>query len=209
MIRHLFWDFDGTLYDSYPEVLRSFQRALADLQIGGLFAGEELMGWLKLSVFDAATCCGERSGVAVQSITSAFARYHAQDMDFAGYPHLRECLETLHQAGFRHYLYTHRDRRAVDKLKQDGLWPLFSDAVLRTDGFPDKPAPDALLALMKRNGLTPRQCAMIGDRPIDVEAGRKAGMEGVLFDPEGFYADYPVKRRFDDLLALAQDFLKN
>lgn len=209
MIRHLFWDFDGTLYDSYPEVLRSFQRALADLKIGGLFAGEELMGWLKLSVFDAATRCGERAGMDVQQIMKSFSGYHSRDMEFEGYPHLRQCLETLHQAGFRHYLYTHRDGRAVDKLKQDGLWPLFSDRVLRTDGFPDKPAPDALLALMARNGLQPEQCAMIGDRPIDVEAGRNAGMEGVLFDPEGFYANYPVNRRFDDLLALANAFLKN
>ena len=209
MIRHLFWDFDGTLYNSYPEVLRSFQRALKDLQMDGLFTQEELMGWLKLSVYDAALRCGKRAGVEAQTITSAFAPYHSQDMDFDGYPPLRESLEGLHQAGFRHYLYTHRDGRAVEKLKQDGLWNLFSDVVLRTDGFPDKPAPDALLALMKRNGLSPRQCAMIGDRPIDVEAGRNAGMEGVLFDPEGFYADYPVERRFDDLAELARDFLKN
>lgn len=209
MIRHLFWDFDGTLYDSYPEVLRSFQRALNDLQIGRLFPGEELMGWLKLSVYDAALRCAERSGMEAASIMNAFSLYHAKDMDFQGYPHLRECLETLHQAGFHHYLYTHRDGRAVQKLQQDGLWPLFSDAVLRTDGFPDKPAPDALLALMKRNGLSPRQCAMIGDRPIDVEAGQNAGMEGILFDPEGFYEAYPVKRRFDDLAALTRAFLEN
>lgn len=209
MIRHLFWDFDGTLYNSYPEVLRSFQRALKELRIGGLFTQEELMGWLKLSVYDAALRCGKRAGAETQTIISAFSSYHSQDMEFDGYPHLRVCLEGLHQAGFRHYLYTHRDGRAVEKLKQDGLWNLFSDAVLRTDGFPDKPAPDALLALMKRNSLSPRQCAMIGDRPIDVEAGRNAGMEGVLFDPDGFYGDYPVERRFAELTELARDFLKN
>ena len=35
-----------------------------------------------------------------------------------------------------HYLYTHRDRRAVEQLEQDGLWSLFSDGVTSEDGFP-------------------------------------------------------------------------
>ena len=72
---------------------------------------------------------------------------------------------------------------------------LFEDAVLRTDGFPDKPAPDALLALMERNGLKPEECAMVGDRDIDIDAGHNAGMSGVMFDPDGFYAAHPAEIR--------------
>ena len=203
MIRRLFWDFDGTLYNSYPEVLRSFLKALDQLGLHGLVSSENAMHWLKKSVFEAASRCAALAGTDVQLIMAAFAREHAADREFAPYPHLRQCLESLHEAGFSHYLYTHRDHLAIEKLQQDGLWRLFSDAVLRTDGFPDKPSPEALLALMARNGLQPENCAMIGDRPIDVQAGRNAGMEGILFDPEGYYADYPVALRFRDLSQLA------
>ena len=78
-------------------------------------------------------------------------------------------------------------KRDKNQLEQDGLWPLFTDYVTSEDGFPMKPAPDALLALMKRNGLDPSECVMIGDREIDVQSGYNAGMDGILFDPENFY----------------------
>ena len=56
--------------------------------------------------------------------------------------------------------------------------------------FPAKPAPDALLNLMARRSLEPAQCLMLGDRSIDVEAARNAGIAGCLFDPEHFYDDF-------------------
>ena len=40
---------------------------------------------------------------------------------------------------------------------------------------------------------------MIGDRDIDLEAGKNAGMDGALFDPEDFYADYPAALRFHSM----------
>ena len=30
-VRHLFWDFDGTLFDSYPELSGSFMKGLKEL----------------------------------------------------------------------------------------------------------------------------------------------------------------------------------
>ncbi len=207
MIRRLFWDFDGTLYNSYPEVLRSFQKAADDMHLGGLMTTEEQRRLLKVSVFHAASECARRGQADVNRLMAAFARYHAADMNFEGYPGLAQCLQSLHDAGCSHYLYTHRDHAAVDKLKQDGLWRLFADTVLRTDGFPDKPAPDALLAMMARNGLSAAECVMIGDRPIDVQAGWNAGMKGILFDPEGYYDDFQVDRRCKSLPELTEMLL--
>ena len=31
--RHLIWDFDGTLFDTYPRICRAYQKALADAGI--------------------------------------------------------------------------------------------------------------------------------------------------------------------------------
>lgn len=192
-IRHLFWDFDGTLYDTYPQLVRAFSRGLDSLGLGGLLDGESLLKLLKGSVFRGAQWCAEASGVDVQKIMAAYRIYHDMEVIFPPYEGMEDCLRRLHAAGFRHYLYTHRNHTAVDQLKRDGLWELFDDAVLRTDGFPDKPAPDALLALMERNHLSVEECAMVGDRDIDIAAGHNAGMSGVMFDPDGFYADYPVE----------------
>ena len=163
------------------------------LGLGGLLDGESLLKLLKGSVFRGAQWCAEKSGVDVEKIMAAYRIYHDMEIVFPPYEGMEDCLRRLHAAGFRHYLYTHRNHTAVDQLKRDGLWELFDDAVLRTDGFPDKPAPDALLALMERNHLSVEECAMVGDRDIDIAAGHNAGMSGVMFDPDGFYADYPVE----------------
>ena len=71
-----------------------------------------------------------------------------------------------------------------------------SGSVTGADGYPLKPAPDALLAMMTRYGLQAADCVMVGDRDIDLDAGKNAGMAGILFDPDGFYPDYPTPWRY-------------
>ena len=57
------------------------------------------------------------------------------------------------------------------------------------DGFPLKPAPDALNALIKRNGLKKDACLMLGDRDIDIGAGVNAGIGTLLYDDENRYPE--------------------
>lgn len=206
-LRHLFWDFDGTLYDSYPLVTSAFCKTLSELELSECLQAGEALPLLKVSVYHAACRCAERSGVSAERIMTVFRKWHAQERDFTPYTGMKECLIKLHEAGFRHYLYTHRDASAIEQLKLDGLWPLFSDAVLRTDGFADKPAPDALLALVRRNGLAPEECAMIGDRDIDIQAGHNAGMQGILFDPDDFYPQLQAEKRVRTMQQLQAELL--
>ena len=44
---------------------------------------------------------------------------------------------------------------------------------------------------------------MVGDRPIDLNAGANAGMDSILFDPDGHYANTPATFRFTSF----KDFL--
>lgn len=207
MIRHLFWDFDGTLYDSYPQVAGAFWKGLQALGLAEQFDPEWLMKQIKVSVFYTTRQCAEKCGVYAQTIMESYRVFHDKETVFPPYEGLETCLRRLHEAGFRHYLYTHRNHTAIEQLKADGLWELFSDAVTSDDGFATKPAPDALLALMERNRLTPDMCAMVGDRDIDIEAGHNAGMTGVLFDPDGFYAGYPAELTAQSMQELTEKVL--
>lgn len=40
--------------------------------------------------------------------------------------------------------------------------------------------------MISKHGLEPDRAVMVGDRVLDVQAGLNAGMQGALFDPEGF-----------------------
>lgn len=65
-IRHLLWDFDGTLYDSYPNVTRAFLRTLDELGCSGLVTPHEALSLLKVSVFSAAQHCAGMAGLDVR-----------------------------------------------------------------------------------------------------------------------------------------------
>lgn len=192
-VRHLFWDFDGTLFDSYPEIADSFMKGLADLGLSHLLDQDHLMSLIKQYVATAARWCSEHSGVPQETILDAYRFYHNQPHSDPPYDGLADCLKRLHGAGYHHYLYTHSHQSAIDQLKRENLWQYFDDAVLGSDGFPLKPAPDALLSLMERNHLTANACAMIGDRDIDILAGHNAGMKGILFDPDGYFDGFPAE----------------
>ena len=51
------------------------------------------------------------------------------------------------------------------------------DHVQGTDGFPAKPEPDVLHRAMAAMGAEAAECLMVGDSPVDVEAGRRAGIK--------------------------------
>lgn len=184
---HLFWDFDGTLYDTYPQILNAMLHALRDFGLSAV-QPSEVMSWLKHSVYDAACHFASLVGSDPKAIYNRHHQYHRQDERFPPYDGLEQCLKTLRDAGCSHYLYTHRDHLSVVQLERDGLWQYFCDSVTAEDGFPSKPTPDALLYLLAKHQLDPMRCLMIGDRRIDVESALNAGIAGAVFDPDGYYA---------------------
>ena len=205
MIRRLFWDFDGTLYDSYPQILNALKQTLQSYSLP-VPPDEDLLREVKILVSHALNTFG--GGLPQEELMARFQSFHHAIASFPLYEGTAQCLKTLQASGVRHYLYTHRSLTARKQLEQDGLWPLFSDFVTSEDGFPLKPAPDALLALARRNGLDVSECAMIGDREIDVQSGYNAGMSGILFDPENFYPDCRAEKHVRSMKELCEWILE-
>ena len=183
-IRHAFWDFDGTLLDSYLAMVRAFVAAAADY---GIAVTEERA--LRLMKENLRFCCevvGGENGIPAEELIAAFRRHEQGELQ-RGLPPVEgipEVLETLHRRGVKHYVATHRDLQCRALLEKAGLAGYFDGYVTQEDGLPRKPAPDMLLHLMQKHGLDPAECVMIGDRPLDTEAGMNAGVLSVLLDME-------------------------
>ncbi len=188
-IRHVFWDFDGTLLDSYPLMTRALVAAAADYGIA--IAPERALDLMKENLTHALVTLAAENGVEAESLRAAFRRHEAGELEkglppVAGIP---ETLRALQSAGMRHYVATHRDLQCRELLEKAGLLDAFTGFVTAEDKLPRKPAPDMMHHLMRKYHLTPGQCAMVGDRPLDTQSGIAAGMVGVLLDEEGRFPE--------------------
>lgn len=198
-----FWDFDGTLFDTYPLILADFKKALL---AAGLFSEDSVPSYQTLlkqakgTLLDTAVMYagGDRfKGMKLMDVYQAFTDRRTPE-EFIPYRGAEKVLSAIRARGGKSYLYTHRDQSAQSALEHAGLWKYFADAVSKSHHFPRKPAPDALNYLIEKHGLDRACCCMVGDRSIDLDAAKNAGIHTVLFDPEGFYPDYPADNRFTD-----------
>ena len=183
-IRHVFWDFDGTLLDSYPAMVQAFAAGAKDLDIAVTEA--RALTLMKVNLRHCCEVIGGENGVPADALMAVFRRHEQEELKrglppVAGIP---EVLKALHDHGSRHYVATHRDMQCQELLDKAGLAQYFAGYVTAEDGLPRKPAPDMLLCLMQKHGLRPEECLMVGDRPLDTEAGVNAGILSVLLDME-------------------------
>ncbi len=194
--KHFFWDFDGTLFNTYPRVTRAMLKALRDHGIEADY--EEVFKTNKVSLEATALLYAPQYGLEPSSLLDDY-RKHAEEEDDSTmrlFDGAREFLETVVQNGGDNFLYSHRGLSGVEALKRNGILPLFRDCVTHEDGFPSKPAPDALNYLCAKYALDKKECVMLGDRTIDLDAGINAGMSCALLDPDGLCpSDVPTPFR--------------
>ena len=204
------WDYDGTLFDTYDAVTRAYLRGLNALGVDLPFA--ELRWLTKHSLGWAAEQLQARFQVPAADILAAYARFAPQEETMQAmrpYPGTAEALRAVCENGGQNYLYSHRDSRSIDALAHYGLKEYFVDFITKDDHFPRKPAPDALLHLIQKHALVPARGVMVGDRVLDVEAGRNAGMAGALFDPERFcQGQAPTPYQYFSMDALRQALIE-
>lgn len=185
MITEFIWDFDGMLFDTYPHTTAAFCEYLR--RAGIAFDEKEVFAKLKVSI---------REAFAYYNVSSDGVRefYEIEDdLDFlprgVPYENIPEILKFISDSGARNYLYTHRDKVALQYLRMYSLEKLFTDFITAENGFPLKPAPDALMWLADKHSLNKENCLMLGDRVIDCMSGINCGMKALLFDELGMLKD--------------------
>lgn len=191
---HFIFDFDGTLSDSYPAFVKAAKEVA---EVYGVCADEKqiyhlLKKYSTVHLFDTLGF-GENREQAYrkfQTLSNEYLRNEAVAMEGA-----EELLRWIEERGGKSYIYSHSGDVVLANVKKWGLEPYFADYMLGGKQYPRKPAPDTLLALVERATLDLARCVMIGDRDIDVLAGKNAGMDGILIDDEGFYGDLEVTYR--------------
>ena len=201
----LIWDLDGTLLDSYGIIVPSLQETLAEFQID-TEAETLLRRVTETSVSAVIREAAEKTGRSFAEIKDRYSAVSGgRALEIPPMPRARETLEALAAMGALQFVYTHRGSTTAPVLEHLGFQRFFKEVVTSLRGFPRKPSPDALLYLMERYGLDKSRTFYIGDRTLDLDCARNAGIPGVLYAPSGAgTADYVVR----DLMEI-QDIVRD
>lgn len=180
--RYLLWDFDGTLFDTYPPLIRAMQGALATL---GHTVSEAQIGALLADTLDGAidTLSAELA-LDREAFVAEIERIHAgvRPDERPPFPGVIALCERVQAAGGANLLFTHRDRPTLHTLLSwHGAEHLFLDILTTEDGYPRKPDPAGFRALIERNNLPLDEVLAVGDRDLDILAGQAAGIATCLF----------------------------
>lgn len=181
-IRNVIWDVDGTLFDTYPAIARAFRAALGEL--GADDSEERIAHLARESLGHCLAALVADHGLDPARFEAAFGRHYdrVEPADQPLFPGVADVCRRIVEHGGRNVIVTHRGARGTaELLAAANLTPLFADCVTRADGFPRKPDPAAFDAVIERNGLVRGETLAVGDREIDVQAGRAAGVMTCLF----------------------------
>ncbi|MBE6550958.1 MAG: hypothetical protein E7665_02355 [Ruminococcaceae bacterium] len=180
MYRSVIWDFDGTLFDTYPSIISVY---MEELEKKGIKEDRDHVEFLFRTSFGHIWgYLTDTYGLTKEYYDSIEPIWRKKEIEMSyPFPGIRELLTDIVNNGGKNYIYTHRNNTTLLFLEKEEMTHLFSDMVLSEEGFPAKPAPDALNALMKRNSINPKEAIMIGDREIDVRSGFNANIASCLF----------------------------
>ena len=194
----LIWDLDGTLLDSYGVIASSLRQTLEELNVP-MEEAEIRRRAQEGSVSDVLRYAAAETGRPFPEIKSRYSEISGgRYLEIPAMPHAREILEETAALGAAHYVYTHRGSTTAPVLEHLGLDRFFKEVVSSLNGFPRKPAPDALLYLMEAHHLEKDRVYYVGDRTLDVDCAKNAGVHSILYAPAGAgKADYVVRDLLD------------
>lgn len=184
-MKALFFDLDGTLINSRDDIADSVNLALAEMNFPMIepsavfdFIGEGVVNLLRRSLIES---LGENPDEArIKKTVEVFKIRYAGNclVKTVLYDEVARVLDELN--GFKKAVVTNKPYKfSVDILHGLGVSEYF-ETVAGGDTFPErKPHAMPLLAVAESLGVEPKECVMIGDSRVDIEAGKNAGIKTI------------------------------
>ena len=177
-VKHIFFDLDGTLVDSYPGILFSFETAMKEvIPNRGIPDFVRFVGPPVREVFRLAL--GENDPKILESLEVSFRKSY----DLVGfkktnlYPGVFESLEFLHKSGKICHILTNKPKNPTLKILNClSLMPFFTEIFTpdsRQPSFASKE--EAALEAKRSLQLNPTDALVVGDSKDDASAAKVCG----------------------------------
>ncbi len=188
MFEAYFFDLDGTLVETAPEIadavndtLRYFDWPIVTQQQVNDWIGHGTKELLIMALASVTKSSVEAVRVSddLKQALPIFDRYYQERCGTRShlYPHVKEVLTRLRQQGSKLAVVTNKEGRYTDiVLRVHGLTDLF-DIVISGDSFPvKKPNPTSVQNCLARWNVLPQQALFVGDSSIDAQTARNANI---------------------------------
>jgi HAD superfamily hydrolase (TIGR01549 family) len=179
---NILWDFDGTLFDTYPAYSKIFSQVL-----GGGVDEKEIYDRLKIS-FSHAIQYYNLTEKQLKEIS--LLEGHLSPNDVKPF----DAVEEILKFATNNVIMTHKDRVGVLSILEHYGWDkYFINMVTIDDGFPRKPNPLSYQHLHQKHKID----LVIGDREIDILPAKELGITTCLFQNQSDIADYHLSNYSD------------
>ena len=182
MRRFVFFDLDGTLADTDPDIRRAWKAALADLGLECPSFDKKFVAGPPIDEMARTLFPDSFTPVLADSIRVRFAAHYDSD----GFPETREYpgvideVRRLKAEGRIVAIVTNKRYAGATAMARHFGWDRVFDGVFAGDMTPPKVRKPELLARVMRDfGARPDECALVGDTSNDFEAARANGVFSV------------------------------
>jgi len=185
MFLQFIWDFDGTLFHTYDGMLLALKMALKD---DGIYEKDEIiLERLKTTLGETLDYYSNEYNLNKEDLEKKFREYeekYGYEM-MAPFEGLEDILKYIKKAGGRSFIYTHRNvvcNKLIEKYK---LTEYFTEIVTNEYGLGRKPDPKGFNYIIDKYNLNREETLTVGDRDLDLQAGKNSGVKTCLFLSKG------------------------
>lgn len=177
--KYILLDWDGTICNSLREWLKALDATLRDF---GIETTEEEIKTKIFNNIEGPELLGINDLTRLWDL--AWKKVRENLPQTALFPKARETLQTLKRRGKSLAVVTNLDRTWIlASLKSKHLEGLFEAVVADDDVKKEKPNPEPVRKALEMIGGAKEESIIIGDSGKDIQAGRNAGIDSLLFFP--------------------------
>ena len=190
MKRYCFFDLDGTLADTDPDIRVSWKAAMKDLGLEyprfdeDFIAGPTLEEMARRFFPDVYT---DELGARLRE-RFGFHYDHDGFPATKEYPGCADALGALKADGMRLFIVTNKRHAGAVAMAAHFGWNAYFEKIYTSDMHRDDPAigklrkPQLLALVLRELGASPAECVMVGDTVNDFEAAEANGIESVAVE---------------------------
>jgi phosphoglycolate phosphatase/pyrophosphatase PpaX len=176
LIKHICFDLDGTLVDSFKTILNSTLKTLKELNINSSITENDF----RLRIGHHFTDIFKDLSIDVADIEHFINIYKQNYFSFINqselYPGVDEILSELKQNNYFVSLLTTKTQDQAEKIIEHFNLTQYFDLIMgRRINLPVKPNPEPLIEICRELNIRTEETLMVGDTELDIVCGRNAG----------------------------------